>query len=118
MQQPALAVQHAMPLSWSTYFSEDEYAADDRRALLVHELIPRLSSLASWLVERFQPQRLTGRHTLSLRLDELQQVCNSTDLYAALEMQPVEALACLAAAAHEVSKLCQHGFASYSCVGV
>ena len=102
MQQAAITSEPAMPLAWSTYFSEEEYAADDRRAILVHELIPRLNSLGSWLTERFQPQRLTGRHTLSLRLDDLQKVCNSLELYAALELQPLEALACLAAAAHEV----------------
>lgn len=102
MQQAAPMMEAArMPRAWGTYFSEEDYVADDRRAMLVHELTLLLSS--SWLAERFQPHTLTGRHTLSVRLDELQKVCSSSDLYAALELQPLEALACLAASAHEVS---------------
>lgn len=103
MQQAATAVEVTMPSAWGMYFPEDEYAADDRRAVLLHELIPRLTHLGTWLGERLQPQCLTDRHTLLLRSDELQEVCKSSELYAALELQPLEALACLAAAAHEVS---------------
>lgn len=106
MEQVAVVSESRMPLSWSEYFVEEEYAANDRRAILVHELIPRLRPLGTWLAERLQPQRLTDRHTLSLRSDELQKVCDSPELFAALELQPLEALACLAAAAHEVNKGC------------
>ena len=94
--------QQSCPRSWSLYFPEDEHAAEDRRAVLLHEILPRLSSQLDWLAGRLQPGQTTGRHRLSISFEELQNACHSSELLMALDMQPVEALACLGAAAHEV----------------
>ena len=40
----------------------------------------------------------------SVDYDDLAAACGSADLVASLEVQPVEGLACLAAAAHEVRR--------------
>lgn len=94
--------EQEVPRSWSLYFSEDEYAAEDRRALLLHDLLPRLAPHAEWLASRLHPGHSTGRHRLTISFNQLQNVCKSSELSLALELQPVEALACLGAAAHEV----------------
>ncbi|DBA93068.1 TPA: DNA replication licensing factor mcm8, variant 3 [Trebouxia sp. C0005] len=101
MQQAVIAEQ-IVPEAWSLYFPDEEFSLDDRRAVLLQDLLPRLTSLTRWLAERLQPQQVTGRHRLSIGFEELQKVCSSSELSAALDLQPVEALACLGAAAHQV----------------
>ncbi len=101
--QEALVSEQAVPRAWSLYFPEEEHSTEDRRAVLLRDLIPRLASLASWLADRLQPQQTTGRHRLTIGFEELHKVCDSAELAAALQLQPVEALACLGAAAHEAS---------------
>ena len=103
MMQLASTREQAVPHAWSVYFPEEDHSDEDRRAVLLHDLIPRLRPLARWLADRLQPQQLTGRHRLSIGFDELQKMCDSSELAAALELQPVEALACFGAAAHEAS---------------
>lgn len=103
--QQAVVTQQTVPRAWSLYFPDEEHSLDDRRAVLLQDLLPRFTSLASWLADRLQPQQVTGRHRLSLGFEELQRVCNSSELCAALDLQPVEALACLGAAAHEASRV-------------
>lgn len=90
------------PRSWSLYFPEDEHAAEDRRAVLLQELIARLAPQAAWLADRLHAGQTTGRHRLLISFEELQNTCKSSELSIALDLQPVEALACLGAAAHEV----------------
>lgn len=94
--------EQGCPRSWSLYFPEDEHAVEDRRAVLLHELLSRLDSRAEWLANRLHPRQTTGRHCLSISFEELQNACQSSELSIALDLQPVEALACLGAAAHEV----------------
>lgn len=91
-----------VPRSWSLYFPEDEHTAEDRRAVLLQDLLPRLASQAEWLADRLRPGQATGRHCLLISFDEMQSNCASSELLIALDLQPVEALACLGAAAHEV----------------
>ena len=42
---------------------------------------------------------------MAVRVDDLAATCGSADLVASLEVQPIEGLACLSAACHEVSEL-------------
>ena len=93
------------PRSWSLYFPEDEYAAEDRKAVLLQDLLPRLAPQAAWLADRLHPGQTTGRHRLLISFEELQSTCKSSELSIALDLQPVEALACLGAAAHEVQSI-------------
>lgn len=90
------------PRSWRLYFPDDEHAADDRRAVLLHDLLPRLAPQGAWLADRLHRGQTTGRHRLMISFEELQNTCKSSELSVALSLQPVEALACLGAAAHEV----------------
>lgn len=94
-----------VPRSWSLYFPGDEHAADDRRAVLLQDLLPQLALHAHWLANRLHPGQTTGRHCLLISFDELQTKCKSSELLTALDLQPAEALACLGAAAHEVRLL-------------
>ena len=103
MQQAATAENtvQAIPSSWSLYFAEEEHSAEDRRAILLRDLLPRLAARASRLAGKLQPHQMTGRHGLVVGCEEMQTVCDSSELSAALDLQPVEALACLGAAAHQ-----------------
>ena len=105
MQQAATTEDtvQAIPSAWSLYFTEEEYSAEDRRAILLRDLLPRLATRASWLACNLLPHQMTGRHGLVIAWEELQKVCDSSELSAALEMQPAEALACVGAAAHQES---------------
>ena len=94
--------EQGCPRSWSLYFPGDEHSAEDRRVVLLHELLSRLDSKAEWLASRLHPRQTTGRHSLSFSFVELQNACQDSELSIALDLQPVEALACLGAAAHEV----------------
>lgn len=106
MQQALITDRESgVPRSWSLYFPDDEHAAEDRRAVLLQDLLPRLAPQADWLASRLQPGQTTGRHRLLISFEELQNTCKSSELLVALDLQPVEALACLGAAAHEVQSI-------------
>lgn len=91
----------AAPAAWSLYFPESAYVAQDRRALLITELLSALQSEQGWnIVQRLQS--VQQEYVLQLDYQQLCQLCDSPDLAAALEMQPLEGLACLQAAVHEV----------------
>lgn len=106
MQQALISNREAgPPRSWSLYFPEDEHAAEDRKAVLLQDLLPRLAPQAAWLADRLRPGQTTGRHCLLISFEELQHTCKSSELSTALDFQPVEALACLGAAAHEVQSM-------------
>jgi hypothetical protein len=102
--QQAVVTEQIAPEAWTLYFPDEEHSPDDRRAVLLQDLLPRLTSLTRWLADRLQPLQVTGRHRLSIGFEELQKVRSSSEFSAALELQPVEALACLGAAAHQASK--------------
>ena len=107
--QQAVVTEQIAPEAWTLYFPDEEHSPDDRRAVLLQVLLPRLTSLTRWLADRLQPQQVTGRHRLSIGFEELQKVCSRSEFSAALDRQPVEALACLGAAAHQASKSDQLG---------
>lgn len=106
MQQALISDREGPPRSWTLYFPDDEHAAEDRRAVLLQDLLPRLAPQAAWLADRLQGGQTTGRHRLLISFEELQNTCKSAELSVALGLQPVEALACLGAAAHEVQPVC------------
>ena len=96
-----------LPNAWPLYFDE-EYDAEDRRRMLVAELVTffatpqgaRFFALSNQCVRAVG----VGDVALSVDYDDLAAACGSADLVASLEVQPVEGLACLAAAAHEVRR--------------
>lgn len=104
IMQQAVVTEQIVPEAWTLYFPDEGHSPDDRRAVLLQDLLPRFTSLSRWLADRLQPQQVTGRHRLSIGFEELQKVCSSSEFSAALDLQPVEALACLGAAAHQASK--------------
>jgi DNA helicase MCM8 len=88
------------PHSWNLYF-DSEYTADDRKALLIEELQKTLQTEAGWGLLQLAALR-HGKVVVELSFEALQSIYKSADLPVALEVQPGEALACLAAAVHEV----------------
>jgi hypothetical protein len=100
-----------LPNAWPLYFDE-EYDAEDRRRMLVAELVAFFASQqgARFFSLNNRCVRSVGggagqsgaNVAFSLDYDDLSAACGSADLVASLEVQPVEGLACLAAAAHEV----------------
>ena len=103
-----------LPGAWPLYFDED-YDADDRRRMLVAELVAFFASPQGarfFALNRGRVRAVGGGAAncgadvaFSVDYDDLAAACGSADLVASLEVQPVEGLACLAAAAHEVSAL-------------
>lgn len=101
-----------LPNAWPLYFDED-YDAEDRRRMLVAELVGFFASPQG--ARFFAPHRSVravgggaancgADVAFSVDYDDLAAACGSADLVASLEVQPVEGLACLAAAAHEVRR--------------
>lgn len=101
LQRPSGATSSTAPGAWQLYFGDCAYVAQDRRALLIQELLGILNTQSGWdLVKGLQP--VQQQYVLELDYQHLLQICDSQDLAAALEMQPLEGLACLQAAVHEV----------------
>ena len=99
-----------LPTAWPLYFDED-CDADDRRRMLVAELVAFFATAQG--ARFFAPGRSVrsvgggcghsgSDVSFSVDYDDLAAACGSADLVASLEVQPIEGLACLAAAAHEV----------------
>lgn len=40
--------QHVRPAAWTLYFGEDSYTRDDRRAMLVEEILAVFQSQTGW----------------------------------------------------------------------
>ncbi len=99
MAAPAAA--QGAPDAWAAYFPGEEYNAEDRRALLIEELVGKLASEQGRRLLQ-QVQAFQDGYVLPLDCDAMVACCDSEDLAAALELQPTEGLACIAAAAHEV----------------
>ena len=102
----------ALPNAWPLYFDED-YDAEDRRRMLVAELVDFFASPqgARFFVLHRCVRAVGGGAAncgadvaFSVDYDDLAAACGSADLVASLEVQPLEGLACLAAAAHEVRR--------------
>eukprot|EP00878_Enallax_costatus_P046823 GHUV01057115.1.p1 GENE.GHUV01057115.1~~GHUV01057115.1.p1 ORF type:complete len:250 (+),score=76.63 GHUV01057115.1:210-959(+) len=99
-QRASSAPAPATPAAWSFYFPDSAYVAQDRRALLITELLGALQSEEGWNIVK-NLQSVQQEYVLQLDYQQLLQICDSPDLAAALEMQPLEGLACLQAAVHE-----------------
>lgn len=100
-QLPTSAAAPAAPAAWSLYFPDTAYIAQDRRAMLITELLGALQSDGGWMMLKAL-QSVQQEYVLPLDYQQLCQLCDSPDLAAALEMQPLEGMACLQAAVHEV----------------
>ena len=106
-----------LPSAWPLYFDED-YDAEDRRCMLVAELVEFFATPqgARFFVLNRCVRAVGGGVAncgadvaFSVDYDDLAAACGSADLVASLEVQPVEGLACLAAAAHEVRREKERG---------
>ena len=69
--------------------------------MLVHQLLPFLGSSSGWKLLNVMRPVLEG-YAIELDCQQLKEGCQSADLDAALEMQPLEGLTCIQAAVHEV----------------
>ena len=80
----------------------DAWAPDERRAVLVGQLGEWFAAPAGWRALA-AGTRLTasGKPAVELDFEELRATCPSADLFAALDVQPAEGLACLAAACYD-----------------
>ena len=72
--------------------------------MLVHQLLPFLSSSDGWNLLSAMRTVLEG-YAIEVDCRQLMEGCQSADLAAALEMQPLEGLNCIQAAIHEVHNL-------------
>lgn len=100
-QQPP---NNSPPEAWNVLFPSVQYNPEDRRAILIRELVYGFSSAAGWARLQAGLQRYgDGRFSLDISFRSLQELCPvDGDVSIALELQPVEALACISAAAHQV----------------
>ena len=103
-QQARVQVALQKPASWDLYFGQQEvqFTATDRRALLTKDLIYAFSSAQGQQLLQRATEAADGRIAMELNLADLQNAANSADLAVALQMQPAEALACIACAAQQV----------------
>ena len=95
------AAQAAAPAVWERYFTDAPADAADQRLLLVRELARFFAGREGWSMLA-GVRRVNGVWRLALDMEALERQAGSEDLAAALQHQPQQGLACLAAAAHEV----------------
>ncbi|CAD7699627.1 unnamed protein product [Ostreobium quekettii] len=97
-----LQLQLPRPLAWSLYFPNDDYDAQNRRAVLIRGLCQFLSS-PSGAPFLSGAREIRGRRGLSLQVDfvALRDASGSADLNEALYYAPDDGLACLGAAVCE-----------------
>ncbi|MEW5311356.1 MAG: hypothetical protein WDW38_003077 [Sanguina aurantia] len=100
-----VAPNNSPPEAWNVLFPSVQYHPEDRRAILIRELVYGFSSAAGWARLQAGLQRYgDGRFSLDISFRSLQELCPvDGDVSIALELQPVEALACISAAAHQVA---------------
>ena len=98
------ALQKRMPSAWPQYFPDDVYGEQDRRALLIGQLLDYYRTSEGWELLA-SIQTVTNGYTLEVDYERLCSGCKSADLVAALDVQPLEGLACIGAAAYEVCTL-------------
>ena len=100
---PQVTQQDRAPAGWDLYFESEDYSPQDRRAQLISELISHFrdhEAKAELIASTSFPQE--GSCVVTVSMDRLISACRSGDLEAAIECQPLEGMACLAAAAFEV----------------
>lgn len=103
------AAPNVRPHAWDWYFT-DSYEPDDRRSLLVRELVQHFASDAGWR-QLLAARPWYARCLLPLDWQELVQLSGSRDLQEAMMHAPAEALGCLGCSA------CEVGAASLSPLG-
>jgi DNA helicase MCM8 len=97
----------AAPSAWSDYFPPGEFNPNDRRALLIDDLVKFFTSdTGCSFVQALRPC-VDGSYVLLVDYTELEAKSGLPDVPAALDGSPVEALGCVAVAAHEVGPVCQ-----------
>eukprot|EP00899_Mesostigma_viride_P018949 jgi/Mesvir1/27055/Mv20750-RA.1 len=89
------------PPSWELYFPGEKFLPTDRKADLICRLVDFFNSKDG---KGFTSNVRLGSGAYSLMLDyqELRHACTCEHLYAALQVQPLEAVAALGAALYEV----------------
>lgn len=99
---PAQAAQ-SPPEAWRLLFPAIQYHPEDRRAVLIRELIYGFTRAPGWAQLQAGLQRYgDGKFSLDISFRALHELCPIDDVSAALELQPLEGLACISAAAHQV----------------
>lgn len=95
-------LQASKPSSWELYFGADAWQADDRRHLLIADLVAYFASPPGWQLLTASAAPWHARVVVELDWQELLAATAATDLATAMQMQPGAALGCLACAAYEV----------------
>lgn len=90
------------PSSWELYFGFDAWQADDRRHLLIADLVTFFASPAGWQLLTAAAAPWHARVVVELDWQDLLAGTAATELATAMQMQPGVALGCLACAAYEV----------------
>eukprot|EP00268_Persea_americana_P053272 TRINITY_DN6019_c0_g1_i13.p1 TRINITY_DN6019_c0_g1~~TRINITY_DN6019_c0_g1_i13.p1 ORF type:complete len:747 (+),score=159.60 TRINITY_DN6019_c0_g1_i13:142-2382(+) len=100
-----------MSKMWSNYFPGVEFSEDNRRFKLMTELAHFFSSpSAQSLISQVKDD--DGLLSLPVNFQQLRKICQVEEFYAALEVEPKEALSCMGAAVNMVlsSKWKNHQF--------
>lgn len=89
------------PASWQLYFRDEQFSLDDRRLSLITSLCSFFLRPEGW--EFLSRVRYVLRQRIVLYIDfgMLQKQSQIVDLQAAIDLQPIECLGCLGAAAFE-----------------
>lgn len=87
------------PACWSQHFKDEEYSDQDRRAVLIAELLHHFQSPAGWSLLT-NATSWFDKTTIHMDWRQLTR-CGSKDLPEAMLHSPADALSCIAAAAHE-----------------
>lgn len=95
------AGRSARPAAWDLEFGGDAFEADDRRALLVRDLVAHFAG-AGWPALRASAVQWHARTRVELDWQQLAGAPGVGDLQDAMTHAPTEALACIACAAYEV----------------
>lgn len=90
------------PSSWELYFGFDAWQADDRRHLLIADLVAFFASPVGWQLLTAAAAPWHARVVVELDWQDLLAGTAATELATAMQMQPGVALGCLACAAYEV----------------
>ena len=93
----------AAPIAWTIYFGDESCSGEDRRVLLIQQLVGWFSSKSGWdVLNENLSLTLDNRVVFCLDFGLLRSTCPIADVFAALDMQPLEALSCLGCSAYEV----------------
>lgn len=100
-RQQARQALLAKPSAWDMYFGSDQFEHDDRRALLVRDLVQHFDSPPGWQ-QLLAAVQWHARTLLDLDWQQLVQLAGNQDLQEAMLHAPAEALSCIGCAAYEV----------------